>query len=86
MGIPRNNYGKLKRAALRWTLATLAGTLILWGAWGLESNFQYPYQMGGIAPTSLSFKWGPLFLAIDGISLFFFILTALLTPICILIS
>lgn len=82
MVIPRKNSGELKRAALRWALATLAGTLILWGAWGLESNFQHPYQMGG----PLSFKWGPLFLAIDGVSLFFFILTALLIPICILIS
>ena len=60
MIIPRNKYGKLKRATLRWTLATLASTLILWGAWGLESNFKHPYQMGG--PFSL--KLGPLF-AID---------------------
>ena len=81
MIIPRNKYGKLKRATLRWTLATLASTLILWGAWGLESNFKHPYQMGG--PFSL--KLGPLF-AIDGVSLFFYILTALLIPICILIS
>ena len=56
MIIPRNKYGKLKRATLRWTLATLASTLILWGAWGLESNFKHPYQMGG--PFSL--KLGPL--------------------------
>ena len=84
MKIPRNDMAKLKSAALEWSLATLVATLILWGAFGVGGQFQTPNQTEWIA--ALNFKWGPLFLAVDGISLFFLILTALLTPICILIS
>lgn len=47
----------------------------------MENSFKHPYQLW----SPFSFKLGPLFAA-DGVSLFFFILTALLVPICVLIS
>nr|YP_778634.1 NADH dehydrogenase subunit 4 [Chrysopathes formosa]ABB90974.1 NADH dehydrogenase subunit 4 [Chrysopathes formosa] len=86
MRAPRDNDVKLKRTALEWSLATLTATLILWGAFDSEGQFQTINQTEWIVSPTLNFQWGPIFLAVDGISLFFFILTALLTPICILIS
>nr|YP_009159671.1 NADH dehydrogenase subunit 4 [Halcampoides purpureus]AKQ50944.1 NADH dehydrogenase subunit 4 [Halcampoides purpureus] len=86
MRVPRDDSVKLKRAALEWSLATLTATLILWAAFDLEGQFQTINQTEWIVPSALNFKWGPIFFAVDGISLFFLILTALLVPICILIS
>nr|QJS34682.1 NADH dehydrogenase subunit 4 [Tylopathes sp. n. NB-2020] len=83
---PRDNDVKLKRTALEWSLATLAAALILWGAFDSEGQFQTINQTEWIASPTLDLQWGPIFLAVDGISLFFLILTALLIPICILIS
>nr|YP_654372.1 NADH dehydrogenase subunit 4 [Nematostella sp. JVK-2006]ABG02346.1 NADH dehydrogenase subunit 4 [Nematostella sp. JVK-2006] len=84
--IPRGNSVKLKRAALEWSLATLTATLVLWASFDTEGQFQTINQTEWIVPPALSLKWGPLFFAVDGISLFFLVLTALLIPICILIS
>jgi NADH:ubiquinone oxidoreductase subunit 4 (subunit M) len=86
MIIPRDNSIKLKTVALEWSLATLTATLVLWAAFDLEGQFQTINQTEWIVPPALKFKWGPLFFAVDGISLFFLVLTALLIPICILIS
>nr|QJS34628.1 NADH dehydrogenase subunit 4 [Stauropathes cf. punctata NB-2020] len=86
MRAPRDNDVKLKRTALEWSLATLTATLILWGAFDSEGQFQTINQTEWIVSPAFNFQWGPIFLAVDGISLFFLILTALLTPICILIS
>nr|YP_009160772.1 NADH dehydrogenase subunit 4 [Myriopathes japonica]YP_010697714.1 NADH dehydrogenase subunit 4 [Myriopathes ulex]AGN48521.1 NADH dehydrogenase subunit 4 [Myriopathes japonica]WCF76512.1 NADH dehydrogenase subunit 4 [Myriopathes ulex] len=83
---PRDNDVKLKRTALEWSLATLTAALILWGAFDSEGQFQTINQTEWIASPTLNLQWGPVFLAVDGISLFFLILTALLIPICILIS
>nr|YP_010868445.1 NADH dehydrogenase subunit 4 [Hydrozoanthus antumbrosus]YP_010868470.1 NADH dehydrogenase subunit 4 [Hydrozoanthus tunicans]WGU19943.1 NADH dehydrogenase subunit 4 [Hydrozoanthus antumbrosus]WGU19982.1 NADH dehydrogenase subunit 4 [Hydrozoanthus tunicans] len=84
--IPSDNDARLKRAALEWSLATLAATLVLWGAFDSGGQFQTINQTEWIVSPALNFQWGPIVLAVDGISLFFFILTALLIPICILIS
>nr|QPT85926.1 NADH dehydrogenase subunit 4 [Letepsammia franki]QQK55185.1 NADH dehydrogenase subunit 4 [Letepsammia formosissima]QQK55211.1 NADH dehydrogenase subunit 4 [Letepsammia superstes] len=86
MGVAREDSVKLKRIALEWSLAILISTLILWGAFDLEGQFQIINQIEWIVSPALSFQWGPVFFALDGVSLFFFILTALLIPICILIS
>nr|QJS34641.1 NADH dehydrogenase subunit 4 [Stichopathes abyssicola] len=86
MRTPRDNDAKLKRTALEWSLATLTATLILWGAFDSEGQFQTINQTEWIVSPTLNFQWGPIFLAVDGVSLFFLILTALLIPICILIS
>lgn len=84
--IPSDNDARLKRTALEWSLATLAATLILWGAFDSGGQFQAINQTEWVVSPALNFQWGPIVLAVDGISLFFFILTALLIPICILIS
>nr|YP_010872598.1 NADH dehydrogenase subunit 4 [Umimayanthus nakama]YP_010875174.1 NADH dehydrogenase subunit 4 [Umimayanthus parasiticus]WGU50004.1 NADH dehydrogenase subunit 4 [Umimayanthus nakama]WGW14772.1 NADH dehydrogenase subunit 4 [Umimayanthus parasiticus] len=84
--IPSDNDARLKRTALEWSLATLAATLILWGAFDSGGQFQTINQTEWVVSPALNFQWGPIVLAVDGISLFFFILTALLIPICILIS
>nr|QJS34588.1 NADH dehydrogenase subunit 4 [Phanopathes sp. NB-2020] len=86
MRTPRDNDVKLKRTALEWSLATLTATLILWGAFDSEGQFQTINQTEWIVSPTFNFQWGPILLAVDGISLFFLILTALLIPICILIS
>nr|QBM10212.1 NADH dehydrogenase subunit 4 [Amplexidiscus fenestrafer] len=86
MGVPREEGDKLKRVALEWGLAILACTLVLWGAFDVEGQFQIINQIEWIFSPILNFQWGPVILALDGVSLFFFILTALLIPICILIS
>ena len=62
---------------------------MLWfyeGLFDLEGQFQIINRIEWIISPALNFQWGPGFFALDGASLFFFILTALLTPICILIS
>ena len=82
--IPRDNIIKLKKIALEWSLFTLTATILLWASLDGEGQFQ----------AIINFEWipriepifGPVFFAVDGISIFFLVLTALLTSICILIS
>ena len=81
---PRDNIARLWKIALEWSLLTLTTTILFWASFDGEGQLQ----------TITKFKWissvepvfGPTLFAIDGISIFFLILTALLTPICILIS
>jgi len=76
--IMRDNAIRLKKIALEWSLLTLTATLFLWASFDGEGQFQ----------AIKKFEWitGSVPFAVDGISLFFLILTALLTPICVLIS
>ena len=67
-------------------MAILISVLVLWGAFDLEGQFQSINRIEWIVSPALNFQWGPGVFALDGVSLFFFILTALLIPICILIS
>ena len=86
MKVSREDNVKLKRVALEWSLATLLGALVLWGAFDLEGQFQIINRIEWVISPGLNFQWGPGFFALDGASLFFFVLTTLLIPICILIS
>nr|YP_004935624.1 NADH dehydrogenase subunit 4 [Eunapius subterraneus]ACY35556.1 NADH dehydrogenase subunit 4 [Eunapius subterraneus] len=82
--LPRDNTVKLKKAALEWSLFTLTATILLWASFDGGGQFQAIKKfewIPGIEPV-----FGPALFAVDGISIFFLILTALLTPICILIS
>lgn len=45
MGVPREEGEKLKRVALEWGLAILACTLVLWGAFDVEGQFQIINQI-----------------------------------------
>ncbi len=69
---------RLKKIGLEWSLFTLTATIILWGSLDGEGQFKVIKE----------FEWipGAVFFAVDGISLFFIILTALLVPVCVLIS
>ena len=82
--IPRENIVKLKKTALEWSLFTLTVTILLWASFDGEGQFQaikIIEWIPGVEPI-----FGPALFAVDGISIFFLILTALLTSICILIS
>ena len=86
MKVSREDSVKLKRVALEWSLAVLISALVLWGAFDLEGQFQIINRIEWIISPALNLQWGPGVFALDGASLFFFVLTALLIPICILIS
>ena len=76
--ITREDYIRLKKITLEWSLLTLTATILLWAYFDGQGQFQ----------AIKNFEWvpGSALFAVDGISLFFLILTALLTPICVLIS
>lgn len=82
--IAKENINKLKKRALQWSLLTLVFTFILWLVFDKQiqfQNFKILNWLSIIEP-----KINPVLFAVDGISVFFILLTALLTPICILIS
>lgn len=81
---PRENISRLWKIALQGSLLTLTATILLWATFDGEGLFQEIKRIEwvpGIEPI-----FSPALFAVDGISVFFLILTALLTPICILIS
>ena len=80
----RDNIERLWKIGLEWSLLTLTVTILLWASLDGEGQFQAIKKFDWI----LSFEpiFGPSIFAVDGISIFFIVLTALLTPICILIS
>lgn len=82
--IPRDNYVALKKVALDWSLITLAATILLWASFGGDGQFQAIFKFKWIPAIEPIF--GSVVFAVDGVSIFFLILTALLVPICILIS
>ena len=79
--IPKDQIKRLKKVALNWSLLIF-----------IMSNILLKVLDGeGLLEFFKNYKWiEPVFdsaiFAVDGISIFFIILTALLTPICILIS
>ena len=79
----RDNIEKLKKIALEWSLFTLTATILLWASFDGEAQFQIIKKVNWIVIEPL---FGPIIFGVDGISIFFIILTALLIPICILIS
>lgn len=82
--IPRENIVRLWKTALEWSLLTLTVTILLWAFFDVEGQFQVVKKFKWILSSEPVF--GSALFAVDGISIFFVILTALLTPICILIS
>ena len=72
MKVSREDNVKLKRVALEWSLETLLGALVLWGAFDLEGQFQIINRIEWVISPGLNFQWGPGFFALDGASLFFF--------------
>nr|YP_009020813.1 NADH dehydrogenase subunit 4 [Polymastia littoralis]AHM12894.1 NADH dehydrogenase subunit 4 [Polymastia littoralis] len=81
---PKKNIIRLQKIALEWSLLTLTATIILWATFDGEGQFQVIQKFEWFP--SIEPIFGPALFAVDGVSIFFIILTALLTPICILIS
>lgn len=87
--LPSWNLLLIRRVALNISLVTFLLSLLLWIEFDAStSHFQFlhhAHSLGG-ALGDLSFSHIPLTFGIDGISLFFVILTTFLIPVCILVS
>lgn len=80
--IPKENTLKIKQTGLNISLLTFILSLYLWINFdNSTANFQFVTKIDWIPYSNLSFSLG-----IDGISLFFVILTTFLIPICLLTS
>lgn len=80
--VPENNVIFIKKFALISSLLSFVFSLLLWINFNNATNkFQYVYKMQWITDSNLYLTIG-----IDGISLFFIILTTFLIPLCILAS
>lgn len=80
--IPAREKTMLKFVSLNASFLSFIGSLILWGAFNKSTGFfQFVTQFNWFPILNLNFSLG-----IDGISLFFLLLTTLLIPVCILIS
>lgn len=84
--IPRNRHNLLKSVGLSSSFIILWITLFIWGTYSFNSLFQINLCNDWIDVTSMSLRWGPLHFGVDEISIPFIVLTAILTPICLLIS
>lgn len=83
--IPRENTMKLRQQALEWSLITFALSILLLVNLHQEAQFQQIIEFNWVSTIGW-FEGSPIIFAIDGISIFFIILSTLLTPICILVS
>lgn len=80
--IPSSEKRILKLVSLNFSLAAFIGFLILWLFFDkIETNFQFVNKFFIIPLININFLIG-----IDGISIFFLLLTTLLIPICLLNS
>nr|UXN44175.1 NADH dehydrogenase subunit 4 [Navicula sp.] len=79
---PRNNFNLLKLIALNFSSLPFLGSLFIWSCYKKSlCQFQFVTKILLLPVLNLN-----LTLGIDGISLFFLLLTTLLIPICILLS
>lgn len=80
--IPDSNRKLISRVALYTSLITFLISLLLWlGFDESTAKFQFLYTYTWIPFININYTVG-----IDGISLFFIILTTFLTPICLLVG
>ena len=80
--IPAYEKKLLKLVALNASFLAFIGSLLLWGAFNKSTGFfQFVTQSSWFPILNLNFSLG-----VDGISLFFLLLTTLLIPLCLLIS
>ena len=80
--IPSYKIILIKKLSLYFTIIIFISTLFLWLLYNNENNnFVFVYHLSWISIFNLYYSIG-----IDGISIFFIILTAFLIPFCILIS
>jgi proton-translocating NADH-quinone oxidoreductase chain M len=80
--IPAREKTLLKFVALNASFLSFIGSLLLWGAFNKSTGFfQFVTRFCWFPVLNLNFSLG-----VDGISLFFLLLTTLLIPLCLLIS
>ena len=80
--IPKNNLLLIKQLSLFYSFIIFILTLLLWIFFNNEiGNFVYVINIPWLSIFNIYYSLG-----IDGISIFFIILTSFLTPLCILIS
>jgi len=80
--IPSREEKLLKRIALNFSCFSFVGSLFLWGFFQKSiGSFQFVVKLFWLPILNLNFTLG-----IDGISIFFLVLTTLLIPLCILTS
>ena len=80
--VPSKNFKMLKLIALNFSSLPLIGSLVLWFFFkDFLGQFQFVTKLYWLSSFNINVSLG-----IDGISLFFLILTTLLIPICILLS
>lgn len=80
--IPREKQRTIRVVSLVASSLVLVLTFILWSGFsGDDTKYQYLTQLGWIPIMNLD-----VYLGMDGLSMFLIILTALLVPICILVS
>nr|YP_009158765.1 NADH dehydrogenase subunit 4 [Crella elegans]AKO90222.1 NADH dehydrogenase subunit 4 [Crella elegans] len=81
---PRDNIMCLWKIGLEWSLLTLTGAILLWVSLDGDGQFQGVRSLEWLSRLEPGFKF--LTLGVDGVSIFFIVLTALLISICILVS
>ena len=81
---PRNEIMRLWKVGLEWSVLTLTGTILLWSSFDGEGQFKVVHRLEWMPSVEPGF--GVIVFGVDGASIFFIILTALLIPICVLIS
>ena len=80
--IPYSKERILKIIALNFACLSFTGSLLLWGGFQKStSSFQFVVKFFWLPSLNLNFILG-----VDGISLFFVLLTTLLIPLCLLTS
>lgn len=80
--IPAREEKLLKTVALNFSCFSFIGSLILWGFFQKSiGSFQFVVKLFWLPALNLNFTMG-----IDGISIFFLLLTTLLIPLCLLTS
>jgi proton-translocating NADH-quinone oxidoreductase chain M len=80
--LPSKEEKLLKLVALNFSCLSFIGSLLLWGFFQKStSSFQFVVKLFWLPSLNLNFTLG-----IDGISIFFLLLTTLLIPLCILTS
>lgn len=80
--VPSRETRLLKFIALNFTCFSFIGSLLLWSSFSKSAGFfQFLVKLSWFPSLTLNFTLG-----VDGISLFFILLTTLLIPLCILAS
>lgn len=82
---PRANVIKLTSIALSWSLIILISTVFLLLLYTKEFNFQIFNLYSWLSDSNI-LSWGDVLVTVDGISLFFICLSAVLVPVCIIMS